>query len=163
MGIYSVYYSDREREQKKRPVRGFWLLLLLFLVRGGVSGGLGGSGPSPKNWPPKNWVSPPSSFLPGPSLLHLLAMWVCVSQSSLVLPAASLEPQLRTLRQWGGSVGIKTYRAAAFFPGHHFLQYKSTFLGAPKNLKKIKVVPVGVCETSVKEGVWRSYRLGVKN
>lgn len=155
MGIYPVYYSDRERAEK-RPVRGFWLLLLLFLVRGGVSGGVGGV-LVPKIGPPKT-ECPPSSLLPGPSHLHLLAMWVCVSQSSSVLPAASLEPQLRTLRQWGGSVGIKTYRAAAFFPGHHFLQYKSTFVGAPKNLKKNQVTPVGVCETGVKGEVWRSYR-----
>lgn len=47
------------REQKKRPVRAFWLLLLLFLVRGGVSWGLGGVlVPVPKIGPPKTECPP---------------------------------------------------------------------------------------------------------
>lgn len=41
MGIYPDCYSDRERAEKW-PVMGFWLLLLLFLVREGMSGGGGG-------------------------------------------------------------------------------------------------------------------------
>lgn len=62
MGIYPDCYSDRERAEKW-PVMGFWFLLLLFLVREGVSGVGGGGGygilvPVPKIGHPKNWVCP---------------------------------------------------------------------------------------------------------
>lgn len=40
--------------------------------------------------------------------------------------------------------GTKTYRAAAFFPDPHFLQYKSTFSGRPKNLQKIQQALAGM-------------------
>lgn len=75
MGIYPVYYSDRE-SRKKRPVRGFWLLLLLFLVRrgGGVVGGCGGDlVPVPKIGPPKTECPPPPP--PPPLLPTIISSW----------------------------------------------------------------------------------------
>lgn len=111
--------------------------------------------PVPKIGPPK--AVSPSSFLAGPSHPHLLAMWVCVPVvlSAVCCLAEAPATNTATARRL---TGTKTYRAAAFFPSSHFLQYKSPFLGPQKNLKKNQVTPVGVCGSGVKGGVLHSSR-----
>lgn len=138
-----------------------WLLLLLSLWEGGGSQGGGGKwwsggGVLKNGASKKTWVYP--------IILDCFTSELCecspaVLSGGCCLAGASAA-NTATARRLAGT---KTYRAAAFFPDPHFLQYKSTFSGRPKNLQKIRLALAGMWGAGVESGDRRNWRPRVKN